>query len=387
MTNPSDAPIDATTKTVETRAGKAKRASSRDAISSLRDKVTRLENNTNESRERLDVVENRLDTLESRGDGRKDDSQELEDRIETVELENRSLKDGLTELEKAMNVLKVELNIYKTAVANGVVSSPTRVLADVPKPKEFKGSRDAQEIDTFLWSMNQYFRNTNIVDESTKVNIASSYFTNSALLWWRRRFSKEPDRDVPVDTWEELQDEIHEAFYLENAQRELCSKLRQLKHDNNIHDYVKKFTELKLQITNLGEDEGFSIFMDGLNRWASMELERHGVNDLSHALDEAEAIAKSEKRDSPKPKPKSKGWGDKNAKAGGEKFNHDMPSNNNNRQGRSTKPWERRGFGCFHCQGPHHIRDCPKRTSLSTVKVNDKPTEPTAQLGAIVSNL
>ncbi|GMI72271.1 hypothetical protein HRI_000896400 [Hibiscus trionum] len=165
--------------------------------------------------------------------------------------------------------------------------------------------------------MNQYFRNTNIVDESTKVNIASSYFTHSALLWWRRRCAKESDRDVPIDTWEELQDEIHEAFYPKNAQRELRSKLRQLKHDNNIHDYVKKFTELKLQITNLGEDEGFSIFMDGLNRWANMELERRGVKDLSHALDEAEAIAKFEKRDSPKPKPKSKGWGDKNAKAGG----------------------------------------------------------------------
>ncbi|GMJ04325.1 hypothetical protein HRI_004101700 [Hibiscus trionum] len=341
MTNPSDASIDATMKTVETHAGKAKRASSRDAISSLQDKVTRLENNTNEFRERLDVVENRLDALESRGDGRKDDSHELEDRIETVELENRSLKDGLTELEKAMNVLKAELNIYKTAVANEVVTSPTRVLADVPKPKEFKGSRDAQETDTFLWSMNQYFRNTNIVDESTKVNIAYSYFTNNALLWWRRRCSEEPDRDVPVDTWEELQDEIHEVFYPKNAQRELHSKLRQLKHDNNIHDYVKKFTELKLQITNLGEDEGFSIFMDGLNRWASMELERRGVKDLSHALDEVEAIAKFEKRDSPKPKPKSKGWGDKNAKAGGEKFNHNRPFNNNNRQGRSTKPGER----------------------------------------------
>ncbi|GMI95613.1 hypothetical protein HRI_003230600 [Hibiscus trionum] len=246
MTNPSDAPIDATTKTMETHGGKAKRASLRDAISTLQDKVTHLENNTNESRERLDVVETRLDALESRGDGRKDDSQDLEDRLETVELENHSLKDGLTELEKVMNVLRAELNIYKSAVANGVVSSPSRVLADVPKPKEFKGSRDAQETDTFLWSMNQYFRNTNIVDESAKVNISSSYFTHNTLLWWRRRCAEESDRDVPVDTWEELQDEIHEAFYPKNAQRELRSKLRQLKHDHNIHEYVKKFTELKL---------------------------------------------------------------------------------------------------------------------------------------------
>ncbi|GMJ08298.1 hypothetical protein HRI_004499000 [Hibiscus trionum] len=84
MANPNDAPIAATTKTVETRAEKAKRASSRDVISSLQKKVTRLENNKNESRERLDVVENRLDALESRGDGRKDDFHDLEDRVDTV---------------------------------------------------------------------------------------------------------------------------------------------------------------------------------------------------------------------------------------------------------------------------------------------------------------
>ncbi|GMJ04228.1 hypothetical protein HRI_004092000 [Hibiscus trionum] len=221
MTNPNDVPADGTSKPMETRGGKAKRASSRDAISILQDKVTRLEDNTNESRDRLDVVESRLDTLESRGGDCKDDSQDLLERVDIVEHENRVLKDGLTELEKAMNVLRAELNIYKSDVANGVVSSPSRVLADVPKPKEFKGSRDAQETDTFLWSMNQYFRNTNTVDESTKVNIASSYFTQSALLWWRRRCA-DYDGDVPVDTWEELQDEIRKAFYPKNAQRELA---------------------------------------------------------------------------------------------------------------------------------------------------------------------
>ena len=49
----------------ETRAAKAKRASSRDRLSSLEDKVERLEGNMGDSVERLDAVEGRVDELET----------------------------------------------------------------------------------------------------------------------------------------------------------------------------------------------------------------------------------------------------------------------------------------------------------------------------------
>ncbi|KAK9045814.1 hypothetical protein V6N11_051719 [Hibiscus sabdariffa] len=57
----------------ETRATKAKRASSRDQMSTLEDKVERLEGGARDAIERLDVVDGRLDELESKGDELKDD--------------------------------------------------------------------------------------------------------------------------------------------------------------------------------------------------------------------------------------------------------------------------------------------------------------------------
>ncbi|GMI76950.1 hypothetical protein HRI_001364300 [Hibiscus trionum] len=149
MTNPSDATA-ATTKTVETRADKAKRASSRDVISSLQDKVTYLENNMKESTDRLDVVDDRLEELKSQEDHLKDDFQKLVDEsVETLELQNGSRKAELTKLKDIVSVLKTELSIYKSAMTNGVVASPTWVIADVPKPRLFKGTRSAQKWRTF----------------------------------------------------------------------------------------------------------------------------------------------------------------------------------------------------------------------------------------------
>ncbi|KAK8494333.1 hypothetical protein V6N11_048016 [Hibiscus sabdariffa] len=57
----------------ETRATKAKRGSSRDQLSTLEDKVERLEDGVRDAGERLDVVDGHLSELESKGDEFKDD--------------------------------------------------------------------------------------------------------------------------------------------------------------------------------------------------------------------------------------------------------------------------------------------------------------------------
>ncbi|KAL4347703.1 hypothetical protein GQ457_17G004460 [Hibiscus cannabinus] len=90
-------------------------------------------------------------------------------------------------------------------------------------------------------------------------------------------------------------------------------------------EYVRKFIEIKLEIPTLGEEEGLFLFMDGLQIWANLELERRGVKDLSTALSASKSIAKFEKRsESTKPKLKHKGngAGDKEKKA---KRNTDKP--------------------------------------------------------------
>ena len=55
-------------------------------------------------------------------------------------------------------------------MANG--GTPSLLLAlkwEVPKPKTFGGSRDAREIDIFLWGLEQYFDAMGILNDAIKV--------------------------------------------------------------------------------------------------------------------------------------------------------------------------------------------------------------------------
>ncbi|KAL4341608.1 hypothetical protein GQ457_08G032830 [Hibiscus cannabinus] len=106
----------------------------------------------------------------------------------------------------------------------------------------------------------------------------------------------------------------------------------------------------------MGEEEGFALFMDGLQRWACIELERRGVKDLSSAIETTESITKHEKRsDSSKPKPKYKGNGAEDKEKQG-KHNNDK-----SRHPKSRKPGEKRNefLRCYTCGGNHYQLNCP----------------------------
>ncbi|GJZ01641.1 hypothetical protein Tco_0519602 [Tanacetum coccineum] len=81
---------------------------------------------------------------------------------------------------------------------------------------------------------------------------------------------------------------------------------------------VKEFTTLVLEIPELSDQDSLFYFLDGLQGWATTELERRGVQDLSTAIAYAEALIDfSMRRESSKPKDQKvnqeKDGGEKNA--------------------------------------------------------------------------
>ncbi|MFQ6640825.1 hypothetical protein Gotur_015730 [Gossypium turneri] len=117
---------------------------------------------------------------------------------------NDALEAMVTALKEEINELKGELKIFK-AIGNRILASKLKPQAmDVPKLKAFKGARSASEVDNFLWAMEQYFRAINIEDDVTKVNTVAMYFTNVALLWWRRRSTDVRRGGTKIGTWEEF---------------------------------------------------------------------------------------------------------------------------------------------------------------------------------------
>ncbi|MFQ6658883.1 hypothetical protein Gotur_027975 [Gossypium turneri] len=141
-------------------------------------------------KERIDEVDDRIT------DGLQSMKEQLREYVwDTIDsLENKLVgKDDALEAmviasKEEINELKGELKIFKTAVGNEMLASkPKQQAMDVPKPKAFKGVRSASEVDNFLWAIEQYFRAMNIEDDATNVNTINMYFTDVALLWWRRR--------------------------------------------------------------------------------------------------------------------------------------------------------------------------------------------------------
>ncbi|WKA11995.1 hypothetical protein VitviT2T_029436 [Vitis vinifera] len=258
---------------------------------------------------------------------------------------------------------------------------------EVPKPHRFSGKRDAKELDNFLWHMERYFEAIALTDEATKVRTATLYLTDTATLWWRRRFADMEKGICTIETWEDFRREIKRQFYPEDVAYLARKNMRRLKHTGSIRDYVKEFSSLMLEIPNMTQEELLFNFMDNLQGWAKQELRRRGVQDLATAMAIAESLADYKRGDSSK----IESLEDSHAMGGGDEVprDHNAPKKgsgktSNVREGRDKA--ERKEFTpkikCFLCDGPHWARDCPKRKALSAM-IEEREQEDEAHMGSM----
>lgn len=56
-------------------------------------------------------------------------------------------------------------------------------MIEASKPPIFKGVRDAQEVENFLWHLENYFKCNKVSSDDTKINTAVIYLTEMAMLW------------------------------------------------------------------------------------------------------------------------------------------------------------------------------------------------------------
>ncbi|KAK8259601.1 hypothetical protein V6Z12_D13G067500 [Gossypium hirsutum] len=101
--------------------------------------------------------------------------------------------------------LEGELALCRAVVENGVANAALS-NEDVPKPKDFVGTRSACDVDNFLRMMENYFRAKGIMDDAVKVNTVLMFLIDIALLWWLGRTTDK--RQCEIETWQEFQCEL-----------------------------------------------------------------------------------------------------------------------------------------------------------------------------------
>ena len=80
------------------------------------------------------------------------------------------------------------------------------------------------------------------------------------------------------------------TFLSNNVIYEAKRKFRELKHTGSIHAYVQEFTIITLQIPNIIDDDMLFHFIDGLQNWSRMELQRRQLNTIDEAIMQAQVL-------------------------------------------------------------------------------------------------
>ncbi|KAI9168920.1 hypothetical protein LWI28_003980 [Acer negundo] len=198
---------------------------------------------------------------------------DLETRFNTVRMEQASVIDSLVEQIRAtgdeIGVLWRALNNSPNHRDEGSV-----LRIKVPEPKHFQGSRNAKELENFLWDMEQYFKAARIPNRE-QVNITSMYLGGDEKLWWRTRLTNDLSVGRPkIETWKVLKKELKDQFLPCNTSWLARESLKKLKQTGSCKEYVKDFSSLMLDIQNMSEEDKLFNFMSGLQKWAQAELRR-----------------------------------------------------------------------------------------------------------------
>ncbi|XP_059625412.1 uncharacterized protein LOC132268599 [Cornus florida] len=295
--------------------------------------------------------------------------------------------ESLTDVfKKNLKDLEDEVSLVKRAIhgSSRGGGDPLSQKIKVSDPKSFSGTRNAKELENFLWDMEQYFKAARIPN-GEKVTITSMYLSGDAKLWWRTQTEDDASAGRPrIEVCETLKKELKDQFLPQNTAWIARESLKKLKHTGTVRDYVKDFSSLMLDIRNMSEEDKLFNFMSGLQPWAQAELRRQGVRDLPTTMTAADCLVDfkmtgSTTQDKKKSKEGKKDKGqsfrfkdkkkDKNQKKDkGSGFVKAKADYNNKGSSSGTKP----NYGCFICNGPHRVRDCPKREKLSAIVADSK---------------
>ncbi|XP_019059506.1 PREDICTED: uncharacterized protein LOC109117174 [Tarenaya hassleriana] len=356
----------------------------------LEPRVQALEDVSANQDARMDDLEQEISAI---GDTTKEMLSDMEQRtqadLDSCDVQIRLLREDhdreVSDLRRLVNELKLECRLHRNQAAPAPVPPPAPVPAPAPAPAPahnhlpikvaepfiFNGNRSASVVESFLFTLDQYFEALGVADDQAKIRHAATYLREVAQLWWRRYLAERERGERKMDTWAQFKAELRRHFVPTNAADEARTRFRRLRHTGSLFDYIRDFTALRLEMHDLTDRDALFYFKDGLKDFARMEVNRRDAQTLEEAITIVESIPEYNQS---RPNQPSRNQG---GNRDGNRPRSNFPSRDNSR---NSGPPNSHGSGhvkdrskppkpCFLCGGPHWVRECPKRAKINAAEV------------------
>jgi hypothetical protein len=158
------------------------------------------------------------------------------------------------------------------------------------KPGNFDEIRNQKVLDAWLAEMEDYIHAAKVGQHST-VELAQSYLKGYASTWWRT--VRQEEGKTHGHTWEFFKERIKLEFIPKNSDYISRCKLRDLVNasNDNLHQYVRVYSKLMLEIRHIHELDHVCHFVMGLPTWAKRKLEENWPTSLSKAIMKVEGFS------------------------------------------------------------------------------------------------
>ncbi|KAK1601654.1 hypothetical protein QYE76_016908, partial [Lolium multiflorum] len=170
-------------------------------------------------------------------------------------------------LDNVNNLVKIRNNFLNMSQVKLVFTSTANpmlwLVFNMPK---FKGEDDEAYLSWAL-KVDKIFRIHNY-SGAKKVAMASLEFEEYANTWWEQVVTlREEKGEPPIDTWEDMKEEMQARFVPTHYKTDLFNKLQKLKQGTKTVEEFFKEMELTMMRANIQESENQTIarFFNGLN--------------------------------------------------------------------------------------------------------------------------
>ena len=254
-------------------------------------------------------------------------------------------------------VQALERRLEEVSLSRQQVQAPVQqyVTPTIPKPEPFSGRSD---VHAWIWSLEQYFITTNIVDDASKSQYAVNLLRGNVASWMRNYAG-----NGPLPHWPVLSSELKQMFSPISQTQKAYDKLAKLKQTKSVAAYANEFRRLILVLSDLPEAHRIDRFARGLKLQVAREVLLRAPPTLDEAIriaDRYDTISwqmRSQNRDFPAPaQPKS------------------QPSSSNDAMDLSATRFTRLSAderkkildnnGCLYCRklnAGHFARNCPEK--------------------------